>query len=785
MVINNSITQTFGGFPHHKRSDAEKTKKYFIDNIEAGAALCSYDNSMGLRASRRNKLNNYGLWNDIIDPDEVRRIVNPFGIDYGSLPNNYRNCPLVNPNLMVLFGEERKRFHNPMVTVVNNDAVSEKLNKINGTIDNFLIEQVVSPDMNEEQIQAEIQKLNKWKNYSYKDRREAMASGVLEYLKYKEGLAELFSRGFEDLCFAAESFYISDIVAGEPRAFKGDPVNTVTLGTGNSNRIEDASVIIIDDFVPVGTIIDSYYDELTDLQIKKLEEGSKLIQGTNRGFMGNQLKNVMTESLDSLVEAVGIGEVIVGANKLQQFSFGGYFDEEGNVRRTRVLWKGMRKLGIMEYFDENFMIQKTIVPEQYKPNKELGENIKWIWVSEWYEGTKVGEDIYLKMGPRKVQFRHMDNLSISHPGIVGTIANIGNNVGHSLVDMVKPYQYMYNAIMHSLELDIAKDKGTMHRLDLSMIPEGWTVDKWLYYAEFLGWQIVDPFNEGQKGASTGKLAGTMNQNSSVMESRHLQSIQQKIQLLDFLSRKVDEIMGITPQRKGAIDNRETVGGVERSVTQSTLSTEKWYSIHDNTKMRFYECMLETTKEAWRGKSFKRSFILDDMSMAILDFDSDVFCEAEYGVFITDSSVDMDMMNSLKQLAQPFMQNGGALSLVADLLRTKNPGSFQRKLENYEEQIREANQKAAENQQAIETQKVEFEKYKVDLEAQVKLEIAAMGKEDDSISEEALEKLKLEREKLQKDYELRLKELNETIRSNKENEVINMKKASTPPRKSSV
>jgi hypothetical protein len=37
--------------------------------------------------------------------------------------------------------------------------------------------------------------------------------------------------------------------------------------------------------------------------------------------------------------------------------------------------------------------------------------------------------------------------------------------------------------------------------------------------------------------------------------------------------EMGEVMGITPQREGQVSNRETVGGVERSVLQSSHITE--------------------------------------------------------------------------------------------------------------------------------------------------------------------------------------------------------------------
>jgi len=772
------------GFPTHKKTDAQKGEKYYKECIDAGFLLVNYDESMGLRASRRDKVINYNLWNDIVDDIEVQRVVNPFNIEYGKLPNNYKNCPLINPNLTLLFGEERKRFFNPIVTVINSDAISEKVNFMSEEVDKFMLNQVVNPSMEQAQIEEEIQKLNKWKNYTYQDKRERMASQVLNYLKHSLNLPFEYSRAFEDLTISGEEIFAADIVSGEPVGFRVSPVNTVTLRSGASPKIEDSEVIIFDEFVPPGRLIDMYYDELTPTQIDKIERGSQANRGISQSFMGNQLTHSNTgdptNSLDSYVDTVGIGEVILRANKKGIWDLGGYFDREGNVRWTRVLWKGMRKIGVLSFIDENGEIEKTIVPEQYKPNTELGEQVKWLWISEWNEGTRIGEDIYVKMGPRKIQFRHLDNLSISSPGVVGTIMNVGDQKARSLMSMARPYQYIYNAIFHQLELDIAKDKGVIVRIDASMIPDGWTMDKWLYYMEAVGYKIEDPMNEGKKGAALGKLAGTMQQTAPVIDATQTKSIAQKIQLLEFLSNRVDEMMGITAQRKGAVENRETRGGIERSVTQSTLITEKLFSLHDDTRVRFNDILLETAKVAWKGQSFKRSFVLDDMSQAVLDYDGEVFNEAEYGVKVSNSSVDLEMMQNLKALSQAFLQNGGSLSVVADLYRTNDPSSFQRKLEFFEEERMQREQAKVESDERMHGKNIEFEKYKHDSTIQKDILVAEIGA-DTSGDPLASDKLALEKEKLDRQAEeadkkldLESKKLNETKRHNVAAEAISRK-----------
>jgi len=98
--------------------------------------------------------------------------------------------------------------------------------------------------------------------------------------------------------------------------------------------------------------------------------------------------------------------------------------------------------------------------------------------------------------------------------------------------------------------------------------------------------VVDSFKEGNKGASTGKLAGGMNNiggRSIDMETGNY--IQQHMNLLEFIKMEMGEIAGVSRQREGQISNRETVGGVERAVNQSSHITEYWFSKHDDVKLR--------------------------------------------------------------------------------------------------------------------------------------------------------------------------------------------------------
>jgi hypothetical protein len=116
-------------------------------------------------------------------------------------------------------------------------------------------------------------------------------------------------------------------------------------------------------------------------------------------------------------------------------------------------------------------------------------------------------------------------------------------------------------------------------------------------------------------------------------------------------------VGITRQREGSIDNRETVGGVERSVTQSSHITEELFMIHDFTKLRALEVLLETAKYAYMNESKAAQYIMEsDLAQQIYTIDGEVFSEADYGLVMTDSTTQTELKNALVQLAHAGIQN---------------------------------------------------------------------------------------------------------------------------------
>ena len=234
----------------------------------------------------------------------------------------------------------------------------------------------------------------------------------------------------------------------------------------------------------------------------------------------------------------------------------------------------------------------------------------------------------------------------------------------------------------------------------------------MYYAKTNGIAVVDSFKEGNVGAATGKLAGALNNASSgVIDAELGNSIQQYINLLEFIKMEMTEVVGISKQREGQISNRETVGGVERATLQSSHITEWIFSIHTDVKKRALECFLETAKIALKGRNKKFNYILPDNTLKFIDVEGDAFAEADYGLVVDTSTHSQDLNSKLDMLAQAALQNQTlSFSTIMKLYNSSSLAEKQKMVELDEKKIQERQaqmqQEQTQAQQQIEQMKLQ-------------------------------------------------------------------------------
>lgn len=705
-------------FPPQQLPFARKTQSWRKRHCD-WAASRAFFNYSPVRNSVFHKKINYDLLNGKLYMKDLMMIVNPDSIKAGFIPEIIQHYPIMNSKLNVLRGEESKRVFDYRVIVTNPNAISEIEDNKKTEILQRLQQMVSDSSQSEEEFNTELEKLNDYMTYEWQDMREVRANALLNHYIKELNIPLIFNKGFMDAMAVAEEIYMCDIVGGEPIIERLDPLKVRIFRSGHSNKIEDADVIVLEDYWSPGKIIDTFYDVLTNEDRRYIENiPNDPSEGGSEGIEGDP-------RLEFIPSGIIGDDEIMDPSQLFENNFDSSlmpYDSAGNIRVIKVFWKSRRKVKkVKSYNPESGEEEFNFYPETYVIDENRGEEEESLWINEAWEGTKIGEKIYVNMRPKLVQYNRLSNPSKCHFGIIGSIYNLNNSRPFSLVDMMKPYNYLYDAVHDRLNKLLAKNWGKIITLDLAKVPAKWDIDTWMYHARINNIAVVDSFKEGNIGAATGKLAGGLNNASSgVIDAELGNSIQQDINLLEFIKLEMSDVAGISKQREGQISNRETVGGVERATLQSSYITEWLFTIHDDVKRRVLECFLETAKMALRGRNKKFQYILSDNSMRVMDIDGDEFAECDYGLVVDNSNAIQELQQKMDMLSQAALQNQTLnFSTIMKLYNSSSLAEKQRMVEKNERELLQRQQEAQQQQAQIEQQKIQAEAQLKEADMQLK------------------------------------------------------------------
>ena len=671
-------------FPPQAISDAKKQDKNWQKKcIDAGISAISDRSETSIRKTRFNKLKNYNFWNFRLDKNEMKKVADPFGINPEEMPVDIKHYPLLNAKINTLAGEELKRRTEWVVRALSPDVVDAKKEQAKDIKFNAIM-QLIESDEDFEPFKAKkkLEEVDDYLKYSLQDVREIKADRVLQWLwrnpefDWKNQL----NRCFYDLNIVAEEIAHIEIVNDEPVPRKCNPLNVYTLGQGDKIYIDESDVIIEDGYYNPGYIIDLLNEYLTEAEIKRIEN-------KDTDTYHNPMFSTMTWGVPFATEGVNVVNTeIIEVDR----QYGNQYGNMDGVYMARVTWKSLRKLGDLTYFDNEGIEQHTIVPEGYKPNKFKGEKVTWFWETEWWEGLRVMDDIYVKVRPV--------------PGnkcpYVGIVSNVNVNRAMSLMDTGKSLNMLYDIFMYRLEMAYAKYKGPLIELDLAKKPDNWTEAQWLHYAENMSYLIIDSFREINKGVATGTLAGSMNTTGKVLNPDISGYIQQTQLMLMHIRKEIDEVTGVSPERQGASSALNTVGQTERSVASSSNNTEYWFNLHTKFIERFLNRFLAFSEYAWRNKKKQLQYIMGDLSTVVDEINGEELEGINPCVFVTSSPEDAELLKLVRQAVMDSVKQGsGSMSNLLDTFYSNSMSEIRKKLLISEEKRSQLDQQKFEAEQA--------------------------------------------------------------------------------------
>ena len=785
---------------YYKRTEFPVQKLPLVKKDEAWRKACtdvliSREGSTYVSGrSRRDTLRvNYDLYNGIFNEDDFRYVINPFNVEDG-FPAHPQNMNIIKPKIDLLIGEETKRPFNFKVFSTNDESVSQVQDYKKKALINEYLQSVVDDMSNEDEVDQRLQEIDTYVKNKYSTAAEQAAYNSLLYLRQQLSIDHEFIKGWKDGLVSGEEVYYTGIVNGEPMCERVNPYQFTYDNDPDVEYIEDGDWAIRRFLMSPGAIYDRFQEQMTEEELDKL---LSMVGGDNLHRRPGDVNYNSIIYRDKIISDINNDEFFKGQL----------------LPVWHVVWKSFKKFGTIKTPNpETGEIDEDIVDETYKldENEKLnGVTIEWDWMTEVWEGHRIGTDIYLDIRPVQYQYQSLENPKTSKLPYVGARYNATNTRNRSLVDTMKPLQYMYIVIWYRLELALARDKGKVITMDITQIPKsmGLDVKQWMHYLSALGVNLINPYEEGWDipGREGGKPA-SFNQIGQVDLSMS-KVIGDYINLLNKIEDMIGELSGVSRQREGQIQTSELVGNVQRATVQSSHITEPLFEVHNHIKKRVYTSLLNCAKYAWSESNRKKlHFIMDDFVRKFVDID-DSFLYSDFDVFVSDSTKESQNLEAVKSLMQPAMQNGATISDAIEILTSESISEIKRKMKDIEarreqamQKQQEAEQQTMQQQQQMEMQ-VQADANRIKEEdsirkAETMIAVAqiqatketspVMETPEGEVNEVDLFRLQLDRDKLKAEDRFKQASIAETVRSNKAQEeikrkelVIKRKQASRP------
>lgn len=733
-------------FPDQFRTEKQKQDETWIKNTMdyfANKAYAEYTKN------RNTFVKNYDLMKGILrredfyEEEEVKSFTEMLTEDL-ELPAYVKHYSIVTTPINELVGEMSKRPDTYRVKAFDDDSQSEELQYKTELLQEFVISQakrrilekaaMEGVEIPDEELEQMTMEEVKDQLDSYTSVAEKWANHVLTCQKMDFNMKELSEEAFRDLCISAREYYLI-YEDNSKLGFNVEEINPKNAWfltvpdrkytSDPSGRAKGAYAAGTVQIMELSEIIESCPDitkeEIDHLRSSLEDYGLINVRESNLGNpdITSGIDSIKYDTYDPLVLQERM--LIESEMKENNDSLVDFLGLSSNVSAfgykyvvVRAYWISKRKIGKLVYLDEMDNEQSMLVDEHYKNGTIPTQiSLEWGWVNEWYQGEKIGPDIY-HVKPFRL---------LSYCPLIGTTYEVKNTEAKSLLDMMKPFQVIYNICMNQLFELLRKEIGNVASINIRRIPklkdgdDQDAIDMWEMEARERGVVFDDDSPENTKAPVS---------NTSIAKNIDLtrtNEIQSRYNLAVQMKNECWELIGMSKQRLGSISASETATATNTAVQQSYSQTEPLFVAHEYVLGQLYQAIIDAALYVESSKEQSTlSYITNEGESAFIQVNGTDLRFRDLKVFPTNRPEDTQMFNELRQLAQAVIQNGGTLYDVIELYSTKSMRQMKKTFKDLRDRI----WKQQEDAQKLEQQKLE----QAQQIAQAQIEEAARQKQEE-------------------------------------------------------
>ena len=737
-------------FPDQFKTEKEKQDESWIKNTMDYFANKAYAEYM---KNRDTFVKNYDLMKgilrmeDFFQEPEVKSFTDILQADV-NLPSYVKHYSIITTPINNLVGEITKRPDTYRVKAFDDDSQAEELQFKTEVLQKFviakarqkIIEQaaISGQELDEEELEQMSIDSVKDQLDSYTSVAEKWANRVLTSAKADFNLKEKSEDAFRDLMVSAREFYhiYEDNSKLGFNIEVANPKNTWFLTTPDRKWISDptgrnqgayaaGTVQVMELSEIIELLPDLTKEEIDHLRSSLQDYGLINVRESNLGNPNADtgIDSVQYDTFDPLVLQTRM--MIESEMKDNNDGLKDFLGLTSNVSSfgykyvvVRAYWISKRKIGKLTYTDELGNEQTILVDEKYKSGTIPTQiSLEWGWINQWYQGVKVGPDIY-----------HVKPLRIlNYCPIIGTLYEVKNTEAKSLVDLMKPFQTLYNICMNQLYRLLEKEIGNVASINIRRVPrlkdgdDQDALDIWEMEARERGVIFDDDSPENTKAPVS---------NTSIAKNIDLtrtSEIQSRYNLAVQLKNECWELIGISRQRLGSIQASETATATNTAVSQSYAQTEPLFVAHEYVLGQLYQAVIDAAQYLESSKEVSTlSYITSEGESAFIQVNGNDLKLRDLKVFPTNRPEDTQMFNELRQLSQAVIQNGGTLYDIIELYSTKS----MREMKKTFKDLRDRQLEMQQQQQQLQQQQLDQQRQI----AQAQLEEARREKQETMANE---------------------------------------------------
>jgi len=662
------------------------------------------------------------------------------------LPSYVKHYSILTTPINELVGELTKRPDSYKVKAFDEDSKNEELEFKTQLMQQFIMQKAKEKIMArnegipEEDLEQLVTKEIEDDLVDYTSQAEKWANHVLTAMKAEFNIKELSEDAFRDLLIAAREFYhvYEDNSSTGFNVKTLNPKNTWFLTTPDKKYISDPSgrgqgayAAGTVEVMELSQIIEDC-PELTKKEIDHLRSGledyglmNTRESNLTRGGVKPGIDSIEYDTYDPLVlqsRMLVESEIKESGDELTDFL--GLSDNVSAFGYKFVVvtgyWMSKKKIGELIYQDEETgeMIT-TLVDENYKSGTiETEVSLTWGWVNQMYQGKKIGPDIY-HMKPYKL---------LPYIPIIGTMFEQKNTQARSLVDLMKPFQVIYNIAINQMYELLRKEKGNVAVVNIRRIPrvkdgDGQDdIDVWEMEAQERGIMFDDDSPENTKAPVS---------NQSVIRNVDLtrtNEIQSRYNLAVQMKNECWELIGMSKQRMGNVSASETATGTNTAVQQSYSQTEPLFVAHEYVIGQLYQAIIDASQFVEGNKENSTiSYITSEGQSAFIKVTGNEISMRDLKVFMTNRPEDTKMFNEIRMLSQAVIQNGGSLYDVIEMYSTQSVRSLKKSFRD----IRDKQEQMQQQAQELEQQKVQQQQEQAQAMMQQQQQLALEERENEN------------------------------------------------------